>query len=109
MKTIKGKFCQSNTPIQETYDWDEDNPNKIYRATCQSCNTEHEISEDGSVNSFYLTSGDLFLLFNEDKTFTLSQVDDNYNENIILKLSYWPENITPDNLSNKIRLFLTYS
>jgi transcription elongation factor Elf1 len=104
--TFPCKFCQANLLIGETF-WDK-NDQEIYNATCHSCHAVHELLSNGEIISFYLTHGDFFIMFEEGDSFTLSTVDDDYNEHIILTLPYWPDNITPNNLEEKIRLFKTF-
>lgn len=105
-KTFSCKFCKANLHMLSRRNWgDEDYDNTGF---CQSCMVHYELYANGMISSFYLTRGDFFLEFNEDDTFTLTSVDDDYNERIILTLPYWPDNITPQNLDEKIKLFKTF-
>jgi transcription elongation factor Elf1 len=105
-KTFQCRFCKADLPIILRKIWDEDHDNI---GQCQSCGVYYELDQsDGTISSLYLAHGDFFLMFEEDNTFVLSTVDDDYNENIILTLPYWPDNITPQNLDEKIKLFKTF-
>jgi transcription elongation factor Elf1 len=95
------KFCQKQLSIFAEYSDDDDAEYK-----CNDCNA-YFIFNNGSIIEYYFYYDSYFANFDEDNSFELIHVNDEYREEILISLNFWP-NITPANFPCKIKIYLPF-
>ncbi len=108
-ETMECLFCKNELTDPAPPDWEYE---KIFvDFICDNCNVEYTLVDDtGEVLEYIMAAEDYLMVINLiSKTCEIRKKDQIGRSSYALKLDTIPQNITPQNVGEKIKTFLLFS